>query len=282
MSPTRSRAAEGGVDRDALLAAFDAQIRRRPRADGPDDCVERADGVVRLVSGADGWSGITWSGLDGLDADAVIAAQIARFAGRDRAWEWKHYSHDHPADLTERLLAAGFTPEPAEALLVAEIAALSLDTPPPAGVELRPVVDRSGVDALVSLHAEVFGEADTGMGRALLAGIAREPATAAGVVAFAGATPISAARGVPCRHRFREPVGRRHPARLAAPGGVPRHRGVPGTPGGDAGVPLPPGRRDARQPPDPPAPRFRRARHHDPVHPPGLRGVVRECRTLAA
>jgi GNAT superfamily N-acetyltransferase len=194
MSPTGSRAADGGVDRDALLAAFDAQIRRRPSADGPGDRVEHDDGVVRLVSGGDGWSGITWSGLDGLDADAVIAAQIARFAGRDGAWEWKHYSHDHPADLPERLLAAGFVAEPAEALLVAEIAALSLDTPPPAGVGLRPVVDRSGVDALVSLHDEVFGEDHAGVGRALLAGIGRDPATAAGVVAFAGAAPIAAAR----------------------------------------------------------------------------------------
>jgi GNAT superfamily N-acetyltransferase len=194
MSPTRSRAAEGGVDRDALLAAVDAKIRRRPPADGPDDRVESDDGVVRLVSGADGRSGITWSGLHGLDADVVIAAQIARFAGRDQAWEWKHYSHDHPADLPERLLAAGFTAEPAEALLVAEIATLSLDMPPPAGVELRPVVDRSGVDALESLHDEVFGGDHAGVGRALLACIARNPTTAAAVVAFGGATPIAAAR----------------------------------------------------------------------------------------
>jgi hypothetical protein len=182
------------MDRDALLKAFDEQVRRHPRPDGPDDLTEHDDGVVRAVAGADGWSGVTWSDLQGRDADAVIAAQIARFAACDQAWEWKHYSYDLPPVLPERLLAAGFTREPAEALLVAEIADLALDTPPPAGVELRPVVDESGVAALVSVHDEVFGEDHSGVGRALLAGLAREPATATGVVAFAGGTPISAAR----------------------------------------------------------------------------------------
>ena len=173
------------MNRDALLAAFDAQIRRGTGHD---------DGVVRAVCDPDGWSGVTWSDLEGRDADAVIAAQIARFADSPEPWEWKHYSHDRPADLPERLLAAGFVPEPAEALLVAEIAALALDTPPPPGVELRPVVDAAGVAALVSVHDEVFGDDHAGVGRALLAGLAREPAPVAGVVAFAGDVPISAAR----------------------------------------------------------------------------------------
>ena len=174
------------MDRDALLAAFDAQIRRGAGND---------DGVVRTVSAADGWSGVTWSDLDGHDADAVIAAQIARFAGRPGPWEWKHYSYDRPADLPQRLVAAGFTPEPAEALLVAEIADLALDTPPPAGVELRRCVDAAGAAALVSVHDEVFGDDHAAVGRALLADLAAgEPATAAGVVAFAGDVPISAAR----------------------------------------------------------------------------------------
>jgi ribosomal protein S18 acetylase RimI-like enzyme len=172
------------MDRGALLAAFDAQIRRG---------TGRADGVVRAVSDPDGWSGVTWSDLEGRDADAVIAAQIARFAASPEPWEWKHYSYDRPADLPERLLAAGFVPEPAEALLVAEIASLALDTPPPPGVELRPVIDAAGAAALVSVHDEVFGEDHAGVGRALLAGLTREPAVA-GVVAFAGDVPISAAR----------------------------------------------------------------------------------------
>ena len=63
-----------------LLAAYDEQVRRRPVPDGPDDVVEHADGVVRCVS-ATGWSGVTYSDLAGRDADAVIAAQLARMTG---------------------------------------------------------------------------------------------------------------------------------------------------------------------------------------------------------
>ena len=159
------------MDRRAVLAAFDEQIRRHPGPDAPDGQVEHDGGVVRSVSGGDGWNGVTWCDLDRVSADAVIAAQISRFAELARPWEWKHYSYDQPPDLPERLLAAGFTPEPAEALLVAEIADLTLDVPPPPGVELRAVVDRQGVEALVAVHDEVFGGDHSALGRALLAGL---------------------------------------------------------------------------------------------------------------
>src|SRR6478736_8052881 len=111
------------MDRDAILRAFDEQIRRHPEQEGTDGCVEHADGVVRVLAGADGWSGVTWSDLDERDADAAIAASIGRFAGLPHEWEWKHYSYDRPPDLPARLRAAGLRPEPAEALLVAEIGA---------------------------------------------------------------------------------------------------------------------------------------------------------------
>src|SRR3954469_25650198 len=137
------------MDRQAVLAAFDEQIRRHPgTADGH---VERDQHVIRSIGGAHGWNGVTWSALDDANADAVIAAQISRFAELSRPWEWKHYSHDRPPDLPERLLAAGFTREPEEALLVAEIADLSLEVHSPAGVDLRAVVDERGIDALVSV-----------------------------------------------------------------------------------------------------------------------------------
>ena len=100
------------LDRQAVLAAFDEQVRRRPDPDGADGRVERGDRVVRCVSGASGWLGVIWSALDETDADAVIAAQVSRFAALGRPWEWKHYSYDQPPDLPARLLAAGFAREP--------------------------------------------------------------------------------------------------------------------------------------------------------------------------
>src|SRR5438477_13044274 len=127
------------MDAPAVLAAYDAQVRQDP--DG-----ERAGPIVRVLAPGDGWAGVTWSDLDEAGADAAIAAQVERFATLGRPWEWKHYSHDCPADLPDRLRAAGFTPDPPEALLAAEIADLALDVPPPPGVSLLPVVDKAGVD----------------------------------------------------------------------------------------------------------------------------------------
>jgi hypothetical protein len=42
------------MDREAVLAAYDEQIRRRPQPDWPDARVETDGAVVRQLSGADG------------------------------------------------------------------------------------------------------------------------------------------------------------------------------------------------------------------------------------
>jgi GNAT superfamily N-acetyltransferase len=174
------------MDKQAVLAAFDHQVRKHPTTDGE---VERDDDVVRTIGS--GWTGVEWSALDATRADAVIAAQVARFAGTP--WEWKHYSYDSPADLPARLVAAGLTPEPSETLLVAEIADLRLDARVD-GVDLVPVVDRAGADALVAVHDEVFGGHHAAVGDLVVAGLEHEPSTLAAVVAMAGDTPVSAAR----------------------------------------------------------------------------------------
>lgn len=150
--------------------------------------------MTRSICDGDGWIGVTWSDLDDVSADSAIAAQISRFAELSRPWEWKQYSYDRPPDLPARLLAAGFTRQPVEGLLVAEIADLTLGVPPPPGVRLRAVVDERDVDVLVSVHDQVFGEDHSYLARSLLAGLAQEPSTAAAVVAVAGQTPIAAGR----------------------------------------------------------------------------------------
>ena len=178
------------MDRVAVLAAFDEQVRRHPL----DGDVEYGEKVIRCISGANGWNAVTWSDLSDADADAVIAAQISRFQELGRRWEWKHYSYDRPADLTARLLAAGFTRGPEETLLVGEIADLALQVPPPAGVELRAVVDAAGVAAVVSILDEVFDEDHSGFGLALLDALERRPSSVAVAVAVAGDTPIATGR----------------------------------------------------------------------------------------
>ena len=170
-----------------LLAAYDQQVRRRPAPDLPDDAVEHAGGVVRVVS-ATGWSGVTYADLGGRDVDAAIAAQIARMPG---TWEWKHHSHDGPPDLPERLLAAGFVPEEPEALMVADLETVVLDAQPPPGIELR-TVGAEGVDDMVAVHDAVFGGSHRALGAAVRGGLAR--GSVVPVVAYDGEQPVATGR----------------------------------------------------------------------------------------
>jgi GNAT superfamily N-acetyltransferase len=61
-------------------------------------------------------------------------------------------------------------------------------------VQVRAVTDAAGVDALVGVHDAVFGEDHSGLGRTMLAGLGRQPATTTGVVAYAGGAAVAAAR----------------------------------------------------------------------------------------
>jgi len=179
------------MDTAAVRRAFDEQVRQRPHPGGAGGHVEHADGVVRVLGG--GWAGVTWSALDAAGADAAVAAQVDRFRGLG-PWEWKHYSYDQPPDLPERLRAAGFTAEPAETLLVAEIADLDLRAALPAGVTLRPVVDDEGIAALVRLHDEVFGGDHAPLGAALAAQAAEDPDSVGAVLAVAEGRPVAGGR----------------------------------------------------------------------------------------
>jgi len=136
---------------------------------------------------------VVWSDLAGADVDAVIAAQVGCFAEHARPREWKHYSYDSPGDLPARLRAAGLVPDPVEALLVTEIADLALAGPPP-GVELVPIVDEQGVDALVRVHEQVFGGDHAPVGRAVLAGLAEQPRSVEAVLAVVEGPAVSGGR----------------------------------------------------------------------------------------
>jgi GNAT superfamily N-acetyltransferase len=176
-----------------VLAVFDNQMRRNPPPE-PGSRVEREERVTRVISGGDGWAGVLWTDLTEADAEAVINAQVSRFAGLAKPWEWKYYSYDQPADLPARLQAAGFVPEPAETVLVAEITSLNLDMRPPAGVELIPVTDAHGAAAVVRVHDEVFGGHHTAIGSAIMAALESQRRPVEAVVAVAADTPICAGR----------------------------------------------------------------------------------------
>lgn len=182
------------MDHATVLALHDRDLREGARPDGPGARVERTGGVVRQVADEHGWNGVLWSDLDETDADAAIAEQIAYFTGLGRDFEWKLYGHDLPTDLGQRLVAAGFTPEPQETLMVGEVSALSLDAQLPDGIRLLPAIDRAGVDLVADVHEKAFGTDSSRLRAQLLAQLAADPDTVVAVVALAGDEPVSAAR----------------------------------------------------------------------------------------
>ncbi|MEV4177442.1 GNAT family N-acetyltransferase [Nonomuraea sp. NPDC049709] len=181
------------MNRDEVLALFDRELRREAAPDSPESKVERVGDVVRQVGPEHAWNGVIWSGLGPGDADAAIAEQVRFFGSLGRAFEWKLYDHDRPADLDRRLLAAGFTAEPAETLMIAEAAPIAgAGVVVPDGVRLVPVSDRDGVERLAGVHEIAFGATRDHIRERLLAQLATGAGIA--VLALAGDVPISAAR----------------------------------------------------------------------------------------
>jgi GNAT superfamily N-acetyltransferase len=189
------------LDHAAVLAGFDAQVRRGTQPDGSGSLAERAGPVVRWTSsGGSGWSGIAWTDLDPGTADEVIADQIRFFGARGERFEWKLYSYDRPADLSQRLLAEGFVPGEPEALMVAEAAGLVggsrtlADVRLLDGVRLVPVTDEAGIGRLIEVHDRVFGTGHAQLRSSLSAQLRDSPQSIAMVVAMAGDEPVCSAR----------------------------------------------------------------------------------------
>jgi ribosomal protein S18 acetylase RimI-like enzyme len=184
------------MDHMAALAAFDAQLRNTTQPGlGAAGRLERAGNVVRCIAPApDGWNGIDWCDLDERTADSAIAEQIAYFAELGRRFEWKYYAHDEPADLPDRLRAAGLTPGDEEALMVAEVADIPTDLPAPEGIELRTANDDAGLELARQVHAAVFGGDQAPMIASMRTRLDRDPESLAVVLAMAGDEPVCASR----------------------------------------------------------------------------------------
>lgn len=183
------------ADPAALLERFDRELRRSPSFGSGDVRVERTERTTLCHGGDDDWCALLWSDLDDETADAEIARvlpRLRRLGGRHV--EWKLYAHDRPADLGERLRAAGLVPGDEEAVMVAELGVLDLEPAPPDGVELRVVGTAAEVAAAVGLEERVFGGDHSHAARQLARGLEQEPPSMLGVLALAGAEPVSGGR----------------------------------------------------------------------------------------
>ncbi|MFC5886324.1 GNAT family N-acetyltransferase [Kitasatospora sp. CM 4170] len=188
------------MDHEKLLALLDARMRRGAGAETPAARIEQGAGVVRQSGPESVWNGVLWSDLDAGTADGVIAEQVRHYTELGQDFEWTLYAHDRPADLADRLVAAGFTPDEPETLMVAEVADLvrRTDGTGAPGIELREVTDEAGVAQVVAVHEQAFGRDGTRLGRRILAQLAESPDTFKVHLAVAHEDgreiPVSAAR----------------------------------------------------------------------------------------
>jgi GNAT superfamily N-acetyltransferase len=148
-------------DVSALLAAYEAQLRSRVPAPLPDGVEVERDGPLVRFFGLPGGGFVGYrdlGGLEGAELDALIARQVAVFAERGDRFEWKLHRHDRPADLPQRLLAAGFVPEETETVVIARVADIAGSPSLPEGVLLREVGDRADLDRIGALESSIWSD----------------------------------------------------------------------------------------------------------------------------
>jgi GNAT superfamily N-acetyltransferase len=152
-------------DPAALLSAYDAQLRAHVHDRLPDRVHMERDGpLLRTV----GFAGRGWieyhdlEGLDGAELDELIARQVRFFAERREPFEWKLHGHDRPADLPERLRAAGFVPEETETVVIAPVSAPAVDAKVPDEVAVREVSEPVDLERIALLEQAIWGGNDHG------------------------------------------------------------------------------------------------------------------------
>jgi ribosomal protein S18 acetylase RimI-like enzyme len=178
-------------DASALLSAFDTQARSAEWQAYPDAVHDAPVFRVAWPHRRGFVGGPPDLGVAGAELDALIARQRDFFAARDQAVEWKTWGHDRPADLPQRLTAAGFVDEGRETVLIGladeMTASVQLD-----GVVLRETKEDADLRRLAETATEVFGK-DCGWLVDYLAEKKDDPNTIV-VVAEADGRVVSSAR----------------------------------------------------------------------------------------
>jgi GNAT superfamily N-acetyltransferase len=179
-----------------LLAAYDAQLRTHISDRLPSAVTFERDGPVLRWFGWGNRGFVVYrdlGGLEGADLDELIARQVHVFAERREPFEWKLHGHDRPADLPERLRAAGFVPEEEETIVIAPVSEIADSPQLPEGVSLRDVSDRRDLERIATLEETIWGEDHGWLPGTLEAERVADPDGLAVVVAEAGGEFVCAA-----------------------------------------------------------------------------------------
>jgi hypothetical protein len=164
------------VTDEELLRAYDEQMRGIGNPGRPGLIIERDGPVLRVAGQYRGFvTGPRDLGLDGPEVDALIARQREYFRARGESVEWKTRGHDLPADLTDRLRAAGFVPEDQETVVIGVAADMAGEPVLPAGATLHQVTEAAGLRAIMAMESDVWEQDWSVLADDLAARIATSP-----------------------------------------------------------------------------------------------------------
>ncbi|HEY3798193.1 MAG TPA: GNAT family N-acetyltransferase [Caulobacteraceae bacterium] len=121
-----------------------------------------------------------------------IAAREAAFYAPLGDLKWKVYAHDRPANLPAALAAAGFAFEHLETFVALDLADAPTWPAQQAGLEVRRIADRTGVEDFLAVNAAAFQDTRTWNADSLTERLA-DP-TLAIYVAYADGQPVCGGR----------------------------------------------------------------------------------------
>lgn len=183
------------MDRDTLLTAFDAQLRRRvPDVLPPGQSYERLGPVLRVVGQHRGFiEGGSRLGVEGAELDRLIARHRDFFAARGEGVEWKTYGYDETPNLPAHLLAAGFVREDKETVVIGAAEDMTLEPELPAAIGIRQVSERSDFERIAVMKSQVWGTDLSWLAAHLEAQVRAAPDDLVVLVAEVGGQVVSAA-----------------------------------------------------------------------------------------
>lgn len=114
--------------------------------------------TVRQINEREPQSFLLYSNLTTENADQVVNAEIAYFESIGHNFEWKHYSHDMPLDLIERLQRRGFEIGDPETILVLDMQGLSSILTEPVKHDIRRITDPELIKSLVDVQVAIYDQ----------------------------------------------------------------------------------------------------------------------------
>lgn len=178
-----------------LLNLYDTEVRGSLAAPAPGFRVEGVGPVVRLVgpSSDPNDNAVVLAQLTEADADREIAGQVSFFGALGHAFEWKHFSHDQPASLPDKLLAAGFEAQEPETLVALDASQEFADADLRDGLRIAELKDPGALEGIGVVNTAVYG--NPRHSEWLVASIAKEKQSDPDAIriyaAFAGDRPVS-------------------------------------------------------------------------------------------